>query len=121
MLPVLQGESERRFAEIAVNLTCAVLIHKFGEDRARIEAQCFGKIDKLDDINPALTDFDAGDDGLRGLHSGREFVLRHPGSLSSGFQRSAQGAMSASSKSFQSACSQLQARTYNAKIDLCDF
>jgi hypothetical protein len=42
----------------------AALIHEFREHRARIEAQRFGEIDELDDINPALTDFDAGNDGL---------------------------------------------------------
>jgi hypothetical protein len=42
----------------------ATLIHKFREDRARIEAQCFGEIDELNYVNPALTDLDAGNDGL---------------------------------------------------------
>jgi hypothetical protein len=64
MLPATQGESERSFAENSAKLIRTALVHKFGEDRARIEAQRFGEIDKLDDINPALTNFDAGNDGL---------------------------------------------------------
>jgi len=63
-LPVLQGDSERSFTENSAKLIRAVLVHEFSENRARIEAQRFGEIDKLDDINPALTDFDAGNDGL---------------------------------------------------------
>lgn len=58
-----------------------LLVHQFGKNRARIEAQRFGEIDELDDINPALTDFDAGDDGLRCLQSRRELVLRQVGSF----------------------------------------
>jgi len=85
MLPAMQGESERSFAENSAKLTRAALVHQFGEDRARIEAQRFGEIDELDDINPALTDFDAGDDGLRGLQSRREFILRQAGGFSGGY------------------------------------
>ena len=85
MLPAMQGESERSFADNSAKLTRAALVHKFGEDRARIEAQRFGEIDELDDINPALTDFDAGDDGLRGLQSRREFILRQAGGFSGGY------------------------------------
>jgi hypothetical protein len=64
MLPALQGESERSFTENSAKLIRPSLVHEFGENRARIEAQRFGEIDKFDDINPALTDFDAGNDGL---------------------------------------------------------
>jgi len=85
MVPVIQGEIERSFADNSAKLTRAALVHQFGEDRARIEAQRFGEIDELDDINPALTDFDAGDDGLRGLQSRREFILRQAGGFSGGY------------------------------------
>ena len=121
MLPAPQGESEPSFAENSAKLIREPLVHQSGEDRARIEAKRFGEINELDDINPTLADFDAGDDGLRGLQSGREFVLRQAGGFSGGYQGGAQCAMTARSKSLQSACSQLRARTYNAKIDLCDF
>ncbi len=67
MVPVTQGEIERGFADNSVKLNGAFLVHQFREHRARIEAKCFGQIDELNDIDPALADFDAGDDGLRGL------------------------------------------------------
>jgi hypothetical protein len=121
MLPAPQGESERSFAENSVKLIRAVLLHQFGNYRARIEAQRFSEVDELYDVNPALTDFDAGDDGLRGLQSRREFVLGQAGGFSGGYQSGAQCAMTTRSKSLQSACSQLRERTYNAKIDLCNF
>ena len=64
MLPAAQGESERSFAENSAKLIHAALVHQFGENSARIEAQRFGEIDELDDINPTLADFDAGDYSL---------------------------------------------------------
>jgi hypothetical protein len=76
MVPVIQGEIERSFADNSSKLIRAALVHEFGKYRARIEAQRLGEIDELDDINPAFTDFDAGDDGLRSFQSRREFVLR---------------------------------------------
>jgi len=76
MVPVIQGEIERSFADNSAKLIRAALVHEFCKHRARIEAQRLGEIDELDDINPAFTDFDAGDDGLRSLQARREFVLR---------------------------------------------
>jgi hypothetical protein len=76
MVPVIQGEIERSFADNSAKLIRAALVHEFCKYRAWIEAQRFGEIDELDDINPAFTDFDAGDDGLRSSQSRREFVLR---------------------------------------------
>ena len=64
MLPAMQGESERSFAENSAKLVRAALVHQFGKYRARIEAKSFGEINELDDINPTLADFDAGDDSL---------------------------------------------------------
>jgi len=121
MVPVIQGEIERSFADNSAKLIRAALVHEFGKYRARIEAQSLGEIDELNDINPALTDFNAGNDGLRGLQSRRKLVLRQAGGFSRGYQGRAQCAMTARSECLQTACSQLRARTYNAKIDLCDF
>jgi hypothetical protein len=75
MVPAIQGEIERSFAENSVKLIRDALVHKFCKYRARIEAQRLDEIDELDDINSPFTDFDAGDDGLRSSQSRREFVL----------------------------------------------
>ena len=76
MVPVIQGEIERSFADNSAKLIRATpLVHEFCKYRARIKAQRLSEIDELDDINPTLADFDAGDDGLRSLQSRREFVL----------------------------------------------
>jgi hypothetical protein len=64
MVPLIQGEIERSFADNSAKLIRVVLVHQFGKHRARIEAQCFGEINELDDINPALAYFDASDDSL---------------------------------------------------------
>ena len=121
MVPAMQGEIERGFADNSVKLIGLPLVHQFGKCRARIKAKRFGEIDELDDINPAFTDFDAGDDGLRGFEPDGDLMLRQLQVLPGGLQGSAQGAMPASAKGLQCACSQLQAHTYNAKINLCDF
>jgi hypothetical protein len=76
MVPVIQGEIERSFADNSAKLIRTTLVHELGKYRARIEAQRLGEIDELDHINPAFTDFDAGDHGLRGSQSRREFILR---------------------------------------------
>ena len=89
MLPVPQGESERSFADNSAKLIRVPLVHQFSKYRARIEAKRFGEINELDDINPTLADFDTGDDGLRGLQSRREFILRQSGRFPSGHQGSA--------------------------------
>jgi hypothetical protein len=88
MLPAPQGESERSFAENSAKLIRVPLVHQFGKYRARIEAKRFGEINKLDDINPTLADFDTGDDGLRGLQSRCEFMLRQAGRFPGGHQGS---------------------------------
>ena len=64
MLPASQGESERSFTDNSAKLIRVPLVHQFGKYRARIEAKRFGEINELDDINPTLADFDAGDDSL---------------------------------------------------------
>ena len=72
MVPVIQGEIERSFADNSAKLIgAAPLVHEFCKYRARIEAQRLREIDELDDINSAFTDFDAGDDGLRSFQSRR--------------------------------------------------
>jgi hypothetical protein len=76
MVPVIQGEIERSFADNSAKLIRAALVHEFCKYRARIEAQRLSEIDELDDINSPFTDLDAGDDGLRSFQSSREFVLR---------------------------------------------
>jgi len=84
MVPLIQGEIERSFADNSVKLSRAKLVHQFSQDRARIEAQRFGKIDEFNDINSALTDFNAGNDGLRSSQSRRKFSLRKACGFSSG-------------------------------------
>ena len=85
----MQGEIERGFADNSVKLIGLPLVHQFGKCRARIKAKRFGEIDELDDINPTLADFDTSDDGLRGLQSRREFMLRQAGRFAGGHQGSA--------------------------------
>jgi hypothetical protein len=89
MVPAMQGEIERGFADNSVKLIGLPLVHQFGKYRARIKAKRFGEIDELDDINPTLADFDTSDDGLRGLQSRREFMLRQAGRFAGGHQGSA--------------------------------
>ena len=112
MVPVIQGEIERSFADNSAKLIRAGLVHEFGKYRARIEAKRFGEINELDDINPTLADFDTGDDGLRGLQSGREFVLRQAGGFSGRYQSGAKCAMTTRSKSLQNECSQLREQAH---------
>ncbi len=64
ILPAPRGESERSFADKSVKLIHSSLVHQFGENRARIEPQRFGQVDELNDIDPALANFDAGNYGL---------------------------------------------------------
>ena len=101
MVPVIQGEIERSFADNSAKLIRAALVHEFCKYRARIEAQRFGEIDEFNDINSALTDFDPRDDGLRSSQSRREFMLRKACGFSGGNQGRAQCAMTARSKSLQ--------------------
>jgi hypothetical protein len=64
MLPAMQGESERSFAENSAKLIRALQSISSVRIVRGSRRSALARSMKLDDINPALTDFDTGDDGL---------------------------------------------------------
>jgi len=65
------------------------LFHEIRDHFVRIDVQGFRHIEKFNDIQAPLSNFDAGDLSLRGFQARGECVLRHFGRLAGRNERCA--------------------------------
>jgi len=72
-----------------------------GEDLTRIHPERPRQVQKFNDIDPSLADFDSGNDRLGGFHPRRKLMLRKSRKLSSLDERRTKRTVAAASECLQ--------------------
>jgi hypothetical protein len=93
--------------KIKRNREASNLLHQLSENLARIDFEHARQVDEFDHIDASFTDFDARDDGLRGLEPHGDLMLREFPAFAGRDQGGAQRAVTTTAKGLQILCSQL--------------